>query len=67
MHFDIYYRKNLKGEPMAWIDNTRPRDLWINFLDFVTVFDWRKRLPPEPSIFDGTCFTPKRPRGKLAE
>ncbi|WP_371157516.1 hypothetical protein [Jannaschia sp. 2305UL9-9] len=67
MHFDIYYRKNLKREPWAWIDYTRPRDFWVNIFGLVMLFDWRKRMPSEPSPFDGTVFGKNRPLGKSAK
>ncbi len=67
MHIDLFFQRNLPGEPLAWIDRTTPGNPWIKALGVVLVLDWRKRLPPEPSPFDGTCFAPKRPRGKLAE
>lgn len=66
MHIDIFFQRNLQGEPLVWADKTTPGSRWIKLLGVVVVLDWRKRLAPEPRPFDGTCFAPKRPRRKLA-
>lgn len=68
MHIDFFFQRNLPGEPLAWIDNTRPRDLWVKVLGFVLVIDRRKRLPPEPIMLGGVSYPPHpKTRGKLAE
>ncbi|MGR3503567.1 hypothetical protein [Pseudaestuariivita sp.] len=66
MRIDLFFQGRLPGEPLAWINWTTPGNPWFMRLGVVLVLDWRKRLPPGPSPFDGTCFAPKTPRGPLA-
>lgn len=67
MHIDLFFERNLPSEPLAWIDATRPRVLWVKAFEIALVIDRRKRVPAEPSPFEGACLAPKRPRGKLGE
>lgn len=64
MLIDTFYQGRLPGEKWGWV-NAEPRHVWIMALGFVLVIDWRPRHPPEPGVFDGTCFAPKKPRGEL--
>lgn len=64
MNIDAFYQRRLTNQPLAWLDY-QPCHLWIVVLGLELHLDWRPRHAPEPSVFDGTPFAPKKPRGKL--